>query len=102
MPGAFGGWWAVAPIIEEVLELQPELVQHGLGRAAGMAVDPDVILVRDNPERGIMIIVGWAADGPLTAAFSAAAAALHNLLCTLAGRPTQGERWLHDVEIGSG
>jgi hypothetical protein len=90
---------AVAAIIEEILPDEPEPVQDGLGLAAGTAMDPDVILVRNNPEGRIAIIVGGAAHGPLAVVFSATAAALNNLLGTLPGRAAQGEGWLHEVEM---
>jgi hypothetical protein len=101
MLGASGRRRAGAAVIEEVLPDEPELVQDGLGLAAGTAVEPDMKVVRDNPERRIAIIMGRAAHGPLTAVLSAAAAAFHNLLGTLPGRAAQRERGLHHMEMRS-
>jgi hypothetical protein len=103
-PEMLGASWrrrAVTPIIEAVLPAEPKLVQHHLGLAAGTTMESNVRVVRDHPEGRIVIVMGWAPDGPLTALFPGAAAARHNLLGTLPGRAVQRERRVHHVEMRS-
>jgi len=72
--GPFGRGWSIAAVIEEVRPHEPELVQYVLGLAARAAVQPYVRGMRDNPERRILIVMGWTADGPFPVLFPATTA----------------------------
>jgi hypothetical protein len=55
-----------------------------------------------NRQGRIVIVMRRAADRPLPVVFPAAAAALNNYQGTLAGRATEREQGLHDVQVWTG